>query len=235
MTEAILNSPQLPAIERALEQISVAKSKVRLASVRLSAVNADLQEEVRTREMLGYRFAAAVQQHEGTRTAALHDELTGLPNRALFNDRLQMAIAQPQRDGSTLAVMFIDLNDFKSINDSFGHETGDRVLQIVARCLKARTRESDAISRHGGDEFLYLAERLRDVNSAQLIAEKLLREIQEPLDVPVPERDIFAGVTASIGIAVFPKHGPTGDSLIRWADAAMYHAKKSGGGFAFAP
>ena len=235
ISKAMLESPKMHEIGDALQQISEANSRVRLASSKLSAVNADLEIEARHRLMLDHRFAASVEQHEGTRHAALHDTLTGLPNRALFNDRLQIAISEAKRNSLKLAVMFLDLDDFKGVNDSYGHATGDRVLQIVGRRLKAHTRENDTVSRHGGDEFLYLAQHVRDEHSIELIAQKLLREIQAPLEVAVPEREIFARISASIGISMFPKDGATPDLLVRGADAAMYHAKKSGCGFAFAP
>jgi diguanylate cyclase (GGDEF)-like protein len=235
ISQAMFESPKMSEIGDALQQISQANSKVRLAGSKLSGVNAKLQIEARHREMLDHRFAASVEQHEGTRHAALHDLLTGLPNRALFKDRLHIAIAESKRSGLTLAVMFLDLDDFKGVNDTYGHATGDRVLQIVGRRLKAHTRENDTVSRHGGDEFLYLAQHVRDEHNVELIAQKLLREIQAPMEGAVLEREIFAGISASIGISIYPKDGATPDLLIRGADAAMYNAKKNGGGFAFAP
>jgi diguanylate cyclase (GGDEF)-like protein len=134
-----------------------------------------------------------------------------------------------------VAVMFVDLDDFKRINDSFGHAVGDRVLQTIARRLKAHTRDADTVSRHSGDEFLYLASHVRDESNIELIAQKLLREIQAPLDIDVPERENFQGaITASIGISVFPKDGATPDLLVGSADAAMYQAKRRKCGLAFA-
>jgi len=235
LTATMLESPQMLAIEDSLRQISAANHKVRLASSRLSAVNVDLEGEARARDMLDHRFAAAVEQNEGTRHAALHDVLTGLPNRALFHDRLKVAISQAKRNGWAVAVMFVDLDDFKGINDSYGHETGDRVLQTIAERLKAHTRDDDTVSRHGGDEFLYLANHVRDEKNIELIAQKLMKEIQTPLDVPVPERENFKGIiSASIGIAVFPRDGSSPDLLVRSADTAMYRAKKSRSQLSFA-
>jgi diguanylate cyclase (GGDEF)-like protein len=228
ITEAMLESPHLRAVEGALQQISGAKSKVRLASSKLSAINLDLESEARDRDMLDYRLAAAQEQHDSTRHAALHDALTGLPNRVLFYDRLQVAISHARRENLSLAIMFVDLDGFKAINDSYGHATGDRVLQIIAKRLTSHTRDDDTVSRHGGDEFLYLANDVGDVGNVELIAQKLLREIQAPMDVAVPKQNNFrASITASIGIAVFPKDGLTPDQLVRNADAAMYQAKGS--------
>jgi diguanylate cyclase (GGDEF)-like protein len=235
ISQAMIESPQMHQIEAALGEIAKANSMVRLASSKLSAINADVEIEARNRDMRDYRFAASVEQHESSRRAALHDALTGLPNRVLFDDRLKIAISDARRTGSTLAVMFLDLDDFKGVNDSYGHAMGDQVLQIVGRRLKTHTRENDTVSRQGGDEFLYLAQHVRDEHNIELIAEKLLREIQAPLEVAVPELEIFAGISASIGISVFPKDGETPELLVRGADAAMYHAKKSGGGFSFSP
>jgi diguanylate cyclase (GGDEF)-like protein len=236
ITEAMLECPNLRAVEGALQQISEAKSKVRLVSSKLSAITLDLESEARDRDMLDYRFAAALEQHDSTRHASLHDTLTGLPNRALFNDRLQVAVSHAGREGLSLAIMFVDLDGFKAINDSFGHATGDRVLQIIAKRLTSHTRDDDTVSRHGGDEFLYLANHVVDVNNIDLIAQKLLREIQAPMDITVPKRENFrASLTASIGIAVFPKDGRTPDLLIRNADAAMYQAKGSKCRVSFVP
>jgi diguanylate cyclase (GGDEF)-like protein len=235
ITQAMIDSPEIHSIEVALEQISAANSKVRLASAKLSVVTEELQGEARDRDMLDHRFAAALEQNEGTRQASLHDILATLPNRALFNERLQAAIAHAKKDGVTVAVMFVDLDDFKRINDSFGHAVGDRVLQTIARRLKAHTRDADTVSRHSGDEFLYLASHVRDESNIELIAQKLLREIQAPLDIDVPERENFQGaITASIGISVFPKDGATPDLLVGSADAAMYQAKRRKCGLAFA-
>jgi diguanylate cyclase (GGDEF)-like protein len=236
ITEAMLESPQIRIIEDSLRRISEANSKVRLASAKLAEVHVDLRGQARDRDMLDHRFAAAVEQNESTRHAALHDVLTGLPNRALFNDRLQVAISQARKSGWSVAVMFVDLDDFKAINDSFGHALGDRLLQTIARRLKTHTREDDTVSRYGGDEFLYLANHVRDDNNIKLIAEKLMKEIEAPLDISVPDRPNFKGaIHASVGIAVFPKDGSSPDLLVRNADAAMYHAKSSQSGLAFTP
>ncbi len=208
--------------------------KLRDASGLVSAVNRGLVEEVRDREMLEHQFAATVEQEEAARRAALHDALTGLPNRTLFNIQLEHGIAQAKRHGWTLAVMFADLDNFKHINDTHGHDAGDEILVALARRLKDSTRGDDTVSRHGGDEFLYLALELGDAASIALIAEKLVRTIQAPYNLSSNRPDGPLGVTASIGIAIYPKDGTTADRLINSADKAMYRAKRNESRYAFA-
>ena len=126
--------------------------------------------------------------------------------------------------------MFLDLDGFKGINDSYGHDVGDRVLQTIAQRLKENTRDDDTVSRHGGDEFLYLLMEVRDERDIALIAEKILNAIQVPCNVSA--RDLT--ISASIGISIFPKDGTTADTLVKSADKAMYHAKQTKSGYAFA-
>ncbi len=226
----------LPASDRhapALSSAAVAQ-KLHDAYALLSAVNRGLADEVRDRQMLDHQFAAAVEQEEAARRAALHDVLTGLPNRTLFNIQLQHAIAQAKRHGWTLVVMFVDLDNFKQINDTHGHGAGDEILVAVARRLKDSTRGDDAVSRHGGDEFLYLALELGGGANIALIAEKLIKTIQAPYDLGTNRPDGPLGVTASIGIAMYPKDGTTADRLINSADKAMYRAKRNQSRYAFA-
>jgi diguanylate cyclase (GGDEF)-like protein len=160
--------------------------------------------------------------------------LTGLPNRVLFNDRLEHGLEQAKRHGRTLAVMFLDLNDFKNINDSYGHDVGDGVLQTVAGRLKENTRGDDTVSRHGGDEFLYLLMEIQGEQDVTLIAQKIIKAIQAPCSVRVGDINISATVNASIGISIYPKDGTTADTLIKCADKAMYRAKQNRAGYLFA-
>jgi two-component system cell cycle response regulator len=154
---------------------------------------------------------------------ALHDSTTGLPNRDLFNDRLTHAIAMAKRRGWTLAVMFLDLDRFKYINDTHGHAAGDRVLKEIAKRLLEHTRDEDTVCRNGGDEFLYLLINPQGSENIRRIADALLQTIQQPIDVG----DQKPIIKASIGIAVYPDDGTTGEQLIRNADTAMYRAKES--------
>ncbi|HSM28778.1 MAG TPA: EAL domain-containing protein [Thioalkalivibrio sp.] len=155
---------------------------------------------------------------------AYHDLLTRLPNRALFKDRLSIALTQAEREGHQLAVMFIDLDRFKVINDSMGHTIGDRVLQAVSERLLSCVRKGDTLCRFGGDEFTLLLPEVRDLESAAQVANKILASVRVPFNLEGHE--IFLG--ASIGIAMFPAAGATLDSLIKNADIAMYRVKNTG-------
>lgn len=224
----------LPAVAEALEQSEAVEDKVQDASDELSTMNRALKVEVRERKALERRLETANAQGEAARHASLHDPLTGLPNRALFNDRLEHGLAQATRHGWTLAVMFVDLDDFKAINDGYGHEAGDAVLRAIAGRLQQSTRRDDTVSRHGGDEFLYLLLEVKRVEDVAAVAEKLSQTIQADCDVGVGGVAMRLSVKPSIGIAIFPKDGTTAAQLISRADEAMYVAKRSGSGHAFA-
>jgi two-component system, cell cycle response regulator len=159
----------------------------------------------------------------------LHDIATGLPNRNLFNDRLTHAIALAKRHTWTLAVMFLDLDRFKCINDAHGHAVGDEVLKGVATRLLQHARDEDTVCRNGGDEFLYLMMEPRGSENIEAIAVALLKTIAQPVDLG----DLQPVVNASLGIAVYPGDGTSGEQLIRNADTAMYRAKKAGVGCIF--
>ncbi|PIE43104.1 MAG: two-component system response regulator [Gammaproteobacteria bacterium] len=155
---------------------------------------------------------------------AYHDLLTRLPNRALFKDRLSLSIAQAKRNNSKLAVMFLDLDRFKVVNDTLGHTMGDHLLQTVATRLGACLRDGDTLSHFGGDEFTLLLPELSSREDARHIARKIMRVLKEPF--PLAEHDVFVGV--SIGISMFPDAGVTAEELIQNSDAAMYHVKGRG-------
>jgi diguanylate cyclase (GGDEF)-like protein len=179
-------------------------------------------------------LAAALEQEEAARDAAFHDDLTGLANRALFNDRLEHGIAQATRGGWTLAVMFIDLDNFKTINDTHGHDAGDAALRTTAQRLKENTRSVDTVGRHGGDEFLYLLTEIRKKKDIKKIAEKIIKQLQAPCSISVSNRNVDLSIEASIGISIFGKDGATADELIKSADEAMYRAKQSKSRYSFA-
>ena len=166
---------------------------------------------------------------ELTRTGQ-HDPLTDTPNRVLMRDRLDTAIAAAHRQGSKLALLFLDLDHFKKINDALGHASGDQMLQLVAKRLIATVRDSDTVSRYGGDEFLILLPQIADVADATLIASKLLAAVASPARID----GHVLQLTASLGIAVYPHDGTDAEMLTKHADAAMYHCKRrSHGGFEF--
>jgi diguanylate cyclase (GGDEF)-like protein/PAS domain S-box-containing protein len=155
---------------------------------------------------------------------AHHDPLTGLPNRLLFHDRLQHAMARAARASRQLAVMFIDLDRFKNVNDTLGHHVGDELLKQVAGMLSACLREGDTLARLGGDEFIVLLEDVDGAHGAGLVAEKLMRLFERP--ILVSDYELF--VTGSVGISLFPQDATDLNMLIRNADLAMYQAKARG-------
>lgn len=155
---------------------------------------------------------------------AYHDLLTRLPNRALFKDRLELAITHAQRGDQKLAVMFLDLDRFKVINDTLGHAMGDRLLQAVTHRLERCLRKGDTLSRFGGDEFTLLLPSIHSHEDARLIAKKLIKALRSPFQLG--EHEVFVGV--SIGISIFPEAGKSMDHLIQNADIAMYHVKARG-------
>ena len=154
------------------------------------------------------------------------DPLTGLPNRLLLLDRLQGAMAHAKRNGTSLALLFLDLDKFKEINDSFGHLIGDEALRQVANCLESSVRAVDTVSRYGGDEFLVLLSDVSQPSDAMLVADKMLALI----DVPAHIGDHVVQLSASIGISLYPEDGKDAGTLIERADAAMYRAKRRGAG-----
>jgi len=153
-----------------------------------------------------------------------HDFLTGLPNRFLFQDRVSQAIVHSVRHGGRLAILFLDLDRFKPINDRFGHEAGDRLLREVAERLRGCVRAADTVCRQGGDEFLVLVEAIDHPEDAAQVAEKLIARVAEPYDIDGHP----ASVSASVGIALYPEDGREMQTLIRAADTAMYQAKEHG-------
>jgi diguanylate cyclase (GGDEF)-like protein len=177
---------------------------------------ADVTDEVR----------AATRLAEANRVLtdlATTDQLTGLPNRRRFDDRLAVALAQARRDGTRLALIFIDLDHFKKANDTFGHAAGDALLQSVSRQVTGVTRSSDTLARVGGDEFVLLLVNVEGKESAERVAGKIHQLFREPIDID----GNLLRVTLSIGISVFPDDGKDADALLRRADAAMYVSKQA--------
>jgi diguanylate cyclase (GGDEF)-like protein/PAS domain S-box-containing protein len=156
--------------------------------------------------------------------SAEHDPLTGLPNRLLLNDRINQAIALAHRHSGKVAVLFLDLDGFKHINDSLGHSVGDKLLRSVAERLLACVRSPDTVSRNGGDEFIIVLQEMERPNQAAITARRVLKKLADPRKVG--ELDLH--VTASVGVSVYPDDGPDAETLIKNADTAMYQAKASG-------
>ena len=161
---------------------------------------------------------------EQVRQLAHYDQLTGLPNRSLFSDRLQQALAIAKRDDAHMAIMFIDLDKFKPINDTLGHDVGDLLLGEVAQRIQRCLRESDTVARIGGDEFIVLLPRIEGERDASRLAEKIRHALNQPFELA--GRSL--SVSSSTGIALYPEHGSEKDELIKNADIAMYHAKAGG-------
>ena len=174
------------------------------------AVFSDISERKSVEERLAYM--------------AQHDFLTDLPNRLLLMDRLEQAIAHAEREQNKVAIMFLDLDTFKAVNDMLGHQIGDELLQEVANRIRSTARASDTVSRQGGDEFIIMLPEVENADAVASIAANLLEVIAAPYLINGNEID----VTTSIGISVFPEDGRDVNSLIKHADAAMYHAKENG-------
>ena len=199
------------AVSRARDELEV---RVLERTAELAGANALLQGEIIER-----RQAEARVHH-----MAYHDSLTGLPNRALLSDRLDRAMLNAQRSQRQLAVMFIDLDRFKTINDSLGHMTGDQLLKEVANRLCCAVRGSDTVARLGGDEFVVLLPGIADPVEASAVAEQIIAALDESF--PLDGRQLH--ITPSIGICIYPDDGADVATLMRNADTAMYHAKATG-------
>ena len=166
-------------------------------------------------------------QHAELERMALHDALTGLPNRVLLNDRIAQAVNAARRSGEAMAVLLLDLDRFKEVNDALGHLVGDRLLQLIGPRLRRPLREADTVARLGGDEFAILLPGPTDVPAACGIAERIVEAFREPFAVD----DMALEVGISIGVALYPEHGEVAEPLLQHADAAMYAAKRNGFGF----
>jgi diguanylate cyclase (GGDEF)-like protein len=159
---------------------------------------------------------------------ALHDGLTGLPNRILFRDRVEQAAARARRHGGSFAVMVLDLDGFKEVNDTLGHHVGDVVLQRVAACLGSTLRDADTVARLGGDEFAVLVPEVASLDDAAGAAHRLLAGLRQPLELD----DLTLGLDASVGVACYPDHADDVELLMEQADIAMYSAKRGRSGWA---
>lgn len=223
-----------PGVENALEKSEAVETKVQDASEALSLVNRALEYEVNERHALDAQLATVTRQGDAARYASLHDPLTGLPNRALFNDRLEHGLAVANRHGLHFAVMFLDLDDFKTINDTYGHDVGDLVLQMIGGRLKETTRDDDTVCRFGGDEFLFVLMNTESEQDIAIVADKIIKAVQVPCDIRVRDIRISLRINSSLGVSVFPNDGTTSEALLDAADKAMYRAKRSKRGYSFA-
>jgi diguanylate cyclase (GGDEF)-like protein/PAS domain S-box-containing protein len=187
-----------------------------------------LYESARSARLIGTVLDITPRRQAEARSEyqANYDELTGLPNRKLLADRLERSILQAQRNGAQLAVLYVDLDRFKTINDTLGHAIGDRFLKTVAPRLCAAVRETDTVARSGGDEFIVVLPEIASIGEAGRIAERIVESFAQPVDIE--GRELYS--SASVGISVYPDDGTTPDELIRTADAALHRAKQGGHG-----
>ncbi|PPK98198.1 PAS domain S-box-containing protein/diguanylate cyclase (GGDEF)-like protein [Kineococcus xinjiangensis] len=186
-------------------------------------------DEVAFMSSVAHVVAAAVERRrteEWIRHRALHDPLTGLANRVLLHDRLHHALAAQQRDGNRLALLLVDLDRFKEVNDTLGHDVGDRVLQVVAERLRQQFRETDTVARLGGDEFAVLL----DPVSGRRYAERLAAELRKQIRRPIAVEGLTLHLEGSVGVTLAPDHGEEPVGLLKRADVAMYRAKQHGTG-----
>ena len=230
--QIFVNPAQLRDLTALLEETGVARNV---------EVEAHLRDGSRKWFLLNLRAVRAdgqVVRHEGTvediterkaaeeqvRFLAYYDAVTGLPNRTLFHDRLAKALASARRRKEKVALLFLDLDRFKNINDSLGHSAGDLLLKEVAERLKRSAREQDTVARLGGDEFVVILTAVKDVSDVAVAANRILQAMTSEFEI----QGQWLSVTCSLGISVFPDHGRDGETLLKHADAAMYSAKDKG-------
>lgn len=175
--------------------------------------------------VLNFRDVTAIKKaEEKLQHLAYHDALTGLPNRALLEDRFQVALDQSRRSDEFVALFLLDLDNFKQINDTMGHHTGDQVLAEVAKRLKASLRAGDTVARLGGDEFLLLISRIKEDVHVEIIANRIFKALKPKIETDTGPIE----TTTSMGIAIYPQHGRDPDELLKNVDAALYLAKQAG-------
>lgn len=229
LKEGATKATPIAEVVGALEQSAAVEAKVKEAADELEAVNDALSDEVDARlaiedalSMSQAALAASHVQEKRARHEAMHDSVTGLPNLTLFKDRLTNALAQAHRHTWQMAVMFIDLDRFKELNDTHGHDFGDAVLRMVAERLQEFIRGGDTVCRRSGDEFLFLMLEARDEENARTLAHRISAMVAAPAIV----NGIELSVQASVGLAMYPGAGTTVAELLKHADLAMYEAKR---------
>lgn len=208
ITEQKKTEQEIVQAKETLEQQVVERTRELANTVK------QLQEEIEERE----KIAAELD------FLANHDALTGLPSLRLCKDRLNHSLAEARRNRQTSAVMFLDLDGFKAINDQYGHEFGDQLLKVTAQRIRAEIRETDKVARIGGDEFVIILSSLPENEIAERIAASLIEQLAKPVFI----EDTSVAISASIGISIYPQNGTTAEELIRSADKAMYRIKHQG-------
>jgi diguanylate cyclase (GGDEF)-like protein len=214
-----------PSLFGALALVAIVAAPALLLRWFGARILGSLEGQVGERETLRSELVDARKTREELRTLAYHDTLTGIPNRNLLHDRLAVAIAHARRQATRLAVLFLDLDDFKTVNDSFGHGFGDRLLVELADRVRSSVRAGDTVARFGGDEFVVLLDGVSGAADAGHVATKVLEALRAPYRLD----GRLVTVAASVGMSVFPDDGASGDELLRHADAAMYRDKQNDG------
>ena len=236
--DAIVHPEDLPALRAVLKHHLAGRSADFAAEFRVRMRNGDwswieARGTVSERDELGQPLHLVgtfsnidVRKNEEARMRRMahEDALTGLPNRVLLGDRLRQALRSAGRDGHKVALIYFDLDKFKPVNDTHGHAVGDRLLQLVARRLRAGLRDSDTLARVGGDEFVVLLPRCAGVDDAAKVAENILAQLNQPFE----DGELTHRISGSLGIALYPDDGLDADSLLHSADLAMYDAKSHG-------
>lgn len=222
VVERIANGGDLQAVQPLLA-LTAAHSQ----SPQLTALAEGFARMVVKLEAREYELECTIEDLRAAKTElerANYDPLTGLPNRVIARDRLTQGLQQAKRTGGQLAVMYLDLDKFKWVNDHMGHAAGDELLQQVAHRCQTCIRESDTFARLGGDEFLCVLPTVEE----QAVAEDRAQRLVDALNQPFALRDGEARIGTSVGIAMYPAHGTTADQLMEFADAALYFAKHAG-------
>lgn len=185
-----------------------------------------MEAKARINNMLEVRllYKQLEEYNHALESLAMHDALTGLPNRRLLMDRLSLSIAHAHRNNSTMAVMYLDLDGFKEINDNLGHDAGDTLLKMVANRLTASVRQEDTVARISGDEFMIGLWEVNDAEGVATLVTKVIQAVSQPYRIQ--ERDV--GITTSIGVGIYPLHGEEVETLMKSADVALYEAKRAG-------
>jgi diguanylate cyclase (GGDEF)-like protein len=217
-------------------QINTLRRKLRESEVRfrsLTEMSSDFYWESDTEHRFTHRASAdkKLSTVPVFRQGAHHDSLTGLPNRLLFNDRLNQAISLAKRDSRQFALLYLDLDKFKPVNDTLGHTAGDELLKGVGARIRHQVRESDTVARVGGDEFTVILPDIARHEEAETVAKKIIAALAAPFQLGSQKQSVDIGT--SIGIAVYPADAQDTDALIKAADAAMYSAKQMGSSFRF--
>jgi diguanylate cyclase (GGDEF)-like protein len=210
------------AIENAtyFEEINHARQQAEAYQLGLQKMNAELEHRVEK------RTAELASANKKLKQMALHDPLTGLPNRTLLMDRLKYSISQAKRDKKQISTIMLDLDRFKEINDTLGHQVGDQLLIEIATRLSTVLRKSDTVGRLGGDEFAIILPG-SSLESAELVAGKIIKALETPITL---EGNTLS-ISGSLGIATYPDHSDEENHLLRFADVAMYNAKRTHSGY----